>query len=822
MSERTTIGGTTYESVGSSSSNLLLKCNGTARIQWGNKLIDLVKNGKIASGDSSINISLVSDESEIKAEGIYVVEKENNTQLWIKTKGKQINLTGKDLYISASTKQDITAEQKELAMSNIGMCYNTLEEVKSSGIQNGLVYVLDTRTLYTIKEGNILEFEAKVKTVTVEEEHKEGEAITNLVRIVLSVANQDYLTLEDNIIKVSQDLYISNNNKIQSELASDTKGYRLYMNQGKSYLEVDYIKVRYPEETFDYIEVTYDELNRLISQKKLKEHKYYKISDYFNPWRFPKYDRYTRPILVQALTNATLYSEGCLFDNRRVSIKYDLNYKVSLKSDSDSVVTPGLITWMKDESNNEANFDFLDYLDSDNQPLTTLHSNDNSELSIFPRGSYNNKITVKKLKGLVIEDGVIDYDNSYTIDFKFQDWVDEGVLEEAPTMAMYGNNITCCGLVTSEDCSQFYNNTITNSGVLVFNSNCYNNTLSNVYNNSTNTISDDVVSMSLVDTIFTKEVNNVTIKTCANSHISGSLIRSTFDFILLSQINGDVSNSSFKDVSNCIINATCNKVTFNTLNSCMIDVGTLENLTCRSDLASMSIDSTTYPLIYDTSRVKDVYFINGQFQIIDSANSGFPSGMIVMHSGIGIPDGWAPCDGEKHWYQGQEYTTPNLVGRFIKAVGSYNDIGEGNVRNDGKSNEFTLEEYHLPAHTHPHEAHTHTISEITGTLGESGDLNLTSSTEYMTETSVTTVEAVTSVSDASEASTLTYQTSPVIDGIEDIKSIVGVSGGNHTHTLSLNSVSVGETTSTESNKTWSNQSFSIEPNYYSLIFIIKL
>jgi hypothetical protein len=52
MSERTTIGGTVYEAIGSSSSNLLLKCNGTARIQWGGKLIDLIKNGKIASGNS--------------------------------------------------------------------------------------------------------------------------------------------------------------------------------------------------------------------------------------------------------------------------------------------------------------------------------------------------------------------------------------------------------------------------------------------------------------------------------------------------------------------------------------------------------------------------------------------------------------------------------------------------------------------------------------------------------------------------------------------------------------------------------------------------
>ena len=53
MNERTTIGGVVYESIGSSSSNLLLKCNGTARIQWGTKLIDLIKNGKLALGDSN-------------------------------------------------------------------------------------------------------------------------------------------------------------------------------------------------------------------------------------------------------------------------------------------------------------------------------------------------------------------------------------------------------------------------------------------------------------------------------------------------------------------------------------------------------------------------------------------------------------------------------------------------------------------------------------------------------------------------------------------------------------------------------------------------
>jgi hypothetical protein len=76
MSERTVIGGVSYETVGSSSSNLLLRCNGTARIQWGNKLIDLIKNGKIMSSESQDFIFKVASEEEIKKDGIYIVNVE--------------------------------------------------------------------------------------------------------------------------------------------------------------------------------------------------------------------------------------------------------------------------------------------------------------------------------------------------------------------------------------------------------------------------------------------------------------------------------------------------------------------------------------------------------------------------------------------------------------------------------------------------------------------------------------------------------------------------------------------------------------------------
>lgn len=91
MNEKVIIGGTSYETVGSKSSNLLLRCNGTARIEWGDKLIDLIKNGKIAVENNSPQIYIISSESEIKKDGIYILPGEDISKLIIRIKG--INYT---------------------------------------------------------------------------------------------------------------------------------------------------------------------------------------------------------------------------------------------------------------------------------------------------------------------------------------------------------------------------------------------------------------------------------------------------------------------------------------------------------------------------------------------------------------------------------------------------------------------------------------------------------------------------------------------------------------------------------------------------------
>ena len=494
MSERTTIGGTVYESVGSSSSNLLLKCNGTARIQWGTKLIDLIKNGKIASDNNSTQILVVQDESEIQSDGIYVLTKQDSNQLWIYTNNEKYNLTETDLYISASSKQDITVEQKRQALENIGMYYATLEDLNKAQVQDGLVYVIDNNTLYTVTNGVIREFEAKLKTITVEQESEDGEIINSSFKIVLSVLDKEYLVLENQRITANYSIHVKESAQIGSESADSNRGYRLYLEGNVSYLDVDKINVRHGLDIKDYKEVTFEEFDRLRTFENFTPHQWYLITDFQNHWKLPKHDiQFNRPILLRALTCATLYDEGQLFKDRRVIIHYDPTFQDYIKQEVIDPITSklqiravkarGKITWMRDSNGNEANFDFLDYTDTANEPLTTLHESTEHESldkSIFPKFSKNNKLTIYDLHGTVLQEiseqvqnenkieyftyNIIKDTNNLgeiittQIDFKYND---TGLTKKEQCINVQDNVIECRGFTLQTNCSEFCGNTLT-------------------------------------------------------------------------------------------------------------------------------------------------------------------------------------------------------------------------------------------------------------------------------------------------------------------------------------------------------------------------
>ena len=157
-------------------------------------------------------------------------------------------------------------------------------------------------------------------------------------------------------------------------------------------------------------------------------------------------------MLLKAFDESSLYLDGTLFNDQSIKIKYDPNYKDSIQQENTSIVARGKITWMKDANSNEANFDFLDYTDSEGNPLATLHNVEGTLYkSIFPTDSYSNKLITHDLKGTVLVNGVVDDTDTYVVDFQFDDTA-------TSRMGMYDNIIECFGLTITPECTNFYNN----------------------------------------------------------------------------------------------------------------------------------------------------------------------------------------------------------------------------------------------------------------------------------------------------------------------------------------------------------------------------
>ena len=141
----------------------------------------------------------------------------------------------------------------------------------------------------------------------------------------------------------------------------------------------------------------------------------------------------------------------------------------------------------------------------------------------------------------------------------------------------------------------------------------------------------------------------------------------------------------------------------------------------------------------------------------------------------------------------------NLVNKFIKAVATPEEIMEVNNEDLNEQNEFKLTSEHLPNHTHPHQAHTHSFSGSDSPNVSMSFHALTGATEKQ---AIITMEGGTSGYSGDDTSGEDVTISNTVS--------VTISG------------TTGESTSTEMEKTWENKSFKIEPNYYSLIFIMKL
>lgn len=251
--------GKNYQEAGSSSSPLLLRSNGEIKLQWGNKFIDLVKNGKINS-ESKDYIFTVDTSDEIKANGIYLVTEDNS--IWINVNDTKTQLSITDTtYVSFLTQQETTSEQKQQALTNLGLIYENMDALNKAGLVTGLAYVVESNKLYLIQNGIVSEYQVtstlptsgKFDDLTISNLTIKNNTI-NSSQLIIAINNIPYLQLNDNILCSVPFLV----DKLQSINYNYNKsGFALYQDNGKSILDVDSVNWRNIESELPKNQKTY-------------------------------------------------------------------------------------------------------------------------------------------------------------------------------------------------------------------------------------------------------------------------------------------------------------------------------------------------------------------------------------------------------------------------------------------------------------------------------------------------------------------------------------------------------------------------------------
>lgn len=266
--------GRSYNQVGNSNSDFLIKTKGQIKIQWGNKFIDLIKDGKI-----NVNAQFVYKQDSVGSkDGIYVIGEEDKAEIWLVVGESSINLKGEvgNTYVSFLSPQQTSPEQKYQALTNIGFLYKDINAIDETGVKSGIVYIESEKKLYVIEDGIASEFTISLPNpftdqfVIAKQSQDKGALVIQGYGINNSLAFTDLCIYQDetnsyfdsnNIVhfKIEEkDILVMSkatstffndviSQGFESHGATQSNGFRLYMAEGISILEVDKIVVRQGE-----------------------------------------------------------------------------------------------------------------------------------------------------------------------------------------------------------------------------------------------------------------------------------------------------------------------------------------------------------------------------------------------------------------------------------------------------------------------------------------------------------------------------------------------------------------------------------------------
>lgn len=263
--------GRSYSQVGNSDSDFLIKTKGQVKIQWGNKFIDLIKDGKI-NVDSAFIFKVKSEDKIGIKDGIYLTD---DGMIYLQIGGQLINLVGEigNTYVSFLGEQQTESDSKYTALKNIGFLYPDMNSFGKDSLQNGIVYIESEQKLYIVQDGQLSEFSIAFPNPFTEQFIIQkndanngallikGSGITNSLAFdsfyIFTEEGNAYLRSEGEInIMIDEETFINvtqskttiknivEANTFQSVGASQDSGFMLYLDDNGSTLIVDNLIVR--------------------------------------------------------------------------------------------------------------------------------------------------------------------------------------------------------------------------------------------------------------------------------------------------------------------------------------------------------------------------------------------------------------------------------------------------------------------------------------------------------------------------------------------------------------------------------------------------
>lgn len=678
--------GRSYESVGKESADFCIKTKGKVKIKWGNKYIDLIKDGKL-NVEADFLFSVPDEDHIGSKDGIYITD---DGVIYIKIGDVIVPIYGDTEgsdFVAYVIQNGKTGDEKTVAQRNIGLNFNTLAEAQSSGVKNGMVYISDESSIYKIKDGVFEKLEFKVPNPFTEPiviKIANGQysllidgyfstsnsqlvigAIDNGIRIyaedsdkyidvsdVLNICidKEPVIVVENTRTTVKNDLIIDYDHGLISETVkshedSEASGYLLTMEDGESWLYVDNLVVRKRIDTS--IHMNFEDFVELADAGKLVVGTTYTIDDFQNEWDMveerkedvPVYRdddedsilidyKYKNvfPLQVVAITEYTISQNAKFFDYPEWTLTYDFNYRD----------------------------DLYVVIDEGNPKTVTAKGR-----IIYLRDEYGNEADYdfKHLRFLV--DGVLQFT------FNGDEIQSTKVFKDGSLNGGVRNNIIRCDSINVERRSVpteegLVNYVLGKSGNII-------QVKKKISNNSFGYITGSL-------TVNTEicQGNNIDVKEIKKLILDGEMSSNTMRGDLIETLTvskkmaytdivfDKINLTDFPGAEKCIIK--------NGLENCKF-ADVLKSTTIHSRLSGFDFDATQYPYLYN-DKVVDVYINENELRYICMPDTVFP-GMIVMYDGRKpIPTGWALCDGTNG--------TLNLLDKFVKFASTAGNAGGSN------------------------------------------------------------------------------------------------------------------------------------------------